>query len=235
MVKGAVNRVVILSDGDANVGPSSYEELTKQIEQYKGQGITLSTVGFGNGNYTYIDDEEQAKRVFGHEVSGLLQVIARDVKVQVEFDPKVVKEYRLVGYENRDVKDADFKNDKVDGGEIGAGHDVTALYDVVLTSTDASPLTVHVRWKPPIGGDAKESAFVMPKESIATTFAAAPANLRFAVGAMGFAELLRKSPLAKEWTWAEVRSIVKEAGGNAADRTQLLDLIARAEKLSGVQ
>ena len=248
-VKNAVNRVVVLSDGDANVGPSSFEEISKQIEQYKNQGITLSTVGFGNGNYkdvmmeqladkgdgnyTYIDSEEQAQRVFGHEVNGPLQVIARDVKVQVEFDPKVVKEYRLVGYENRDVKDADFKNDQVDGGEIGAGHDVTALYDVVLTSADASPLTVHVRFKAPVGGGAKESAFVMPKESIATTFAAAPGNLRLAVGVMGFAELLRKSPLAKEWTYAEVRSIVAEAPGNDADRAQLLDLVARAEKLAG--
>ncbi len=174
LVKGHVNRVVVLSDGDANVGPSSHEDILKQIEQYERDGITLSTVGFGqgnyqdvmmeqladkgDGNYTYIDDEAQARRVFGKQAGSLLQVIARDAKIQVEFDPEVVKEYRLIGYENRDVADRDFRNDKVDGGEIGAGHAVTALYDVVLKKTDASPLVVRVRHKAPLRGSLETDA-----------------------------------------------------------------------------
>ena len=248
MVKGAINHVVVLSDGDANVGPMSHEEILQRIAQYKSEGITLSTVGFGNGNYkdtmmeqladqgdgnyTYIDGEDQAKRVFGREVDGLLQVIARDVKVQVEFDPKVVKEYRLVGYENRDVKDDDFKNDKVDGGEIGAGHNVTALYDVVLAKTNASPLTVHVRWKPAEGGAAIEKEIPMPATSIAKTYEAAPANFKMATAVMGFAEILRKSPVAKEWTLAQIEKLAVDSGFDSVDRSELIELIKKAEGIS---
>src|SRR6185436_7414271 len=137
------------------------------IKEYRGKGITLSTVGFGSGNYkdtmmekladagdgnyTYIDSVDQLGRVFSEQTDSLLQTIARDVKIQVEFDPKAVKEYRLIGYENRDIADKDFRNDKVDAGEIGAGHSVTAVYDVVLKSTAASPVTVRLRHKPPTG------------------------------------------------------------------------------------
>jgi Ca-activated chloride channel family protein len=151
LVPGHVNRVVVLSDGDANIGATSHDQILKMIEGHKEKGVTLSTVGFGNGNYkdttmeqladkgdgnySYIDSEEQARRVFSQQVGGLLEVVAKDVKVQVEFDPAVVASYRLVGYENRDIADKDFRNDKVDAGEVGAGHAVTAMYDVVLKST----------------------------------------------------------------------------------------------------
>lgn len=120
----------------------------KTISKCKDEGITLSTVGFGegnykdttmeqladkgDGNYSYIDSREQARRVFGRDVNGLLETVAKDVKIQVEFKPESVTGPRLIGYENRDVADKDFRNDKVDGGEIGAGHSVTALYDVVF-------------------------------------------------------------------------------------------------------
>lgn len=156
LVKGHVNRVVVLSDGDANVGNTSHDQLLKSIAQYKDKGITLSTVGFGSGNYqdtmmeqladkgdgnyTYIDGDAQAKKVFVDEIDGLLQVVARDVKIQVEFDPTFVKRYRLIGYENRDIADKDFRNDKVDAGEVGAGHSVTALYDVEFADP-SSPLS----------------------------------------------------------------------------------------------
>jgi Ca-activated chloride channel family protein len=202
--------VIVLSDGDANVGPTSHDEILKTIKRAKDKGITLSTVGFGNGNYkdtlmeqladqgdgnySYIDSESQARRVFSEQVSGLLEVIARDVKVQVEFDPNVVKEYRLIGYENRDVADKDFRNDKIDGGEIGAGHSVTAMYDVVLKSTSASPVVVRLRHKEPLGSDqAAEVAVPMSPSSIAASFDAAPASFRFAAAVAGFAEILRQS------------------------------------------
>jgi Ca-activated chloride channel family protein len=250
-VPGDVSRVVVLSDGDANVGSASHEDILKQIAKYKDQGITLSTVGFGSGNYkdtmmeqladkgdgnySYIDSETEAHRVFGEAVDGLLQVIARDVKVQVDFDPKVVKEYRLVGYENRDVADKDFKNDKVDGGEVGAGHSVTALYDVVLQpSATGSPLTVHVRAKPPLGGDkATQLDFPMDPKNVFASFDEAPASFRFVTAVAGFAELLRKSPYAHDYGFADVQKIAAASLENKPERAELVDLIKRANQISG--
>ena len=250
-VAGQVNRVVVLSDGDANVGNTSHEDILKTIAQYKDRGITLSTVGFGSGNYqdtmmeqladkgdgnySYIDDESQARRVFGEQVDGLLQVIARDVKVQVDFDPKEVKEYRLIGYENRDVADKDFRNDRVDGGEVGAGHSVTAMYDVVFQpNRQGSPITVRVRAKPPTGSEkAAESAFVMGPAAIAASFDAAPESFRFAAAVTGFAELLRKSPHAKTYGFADVAKIADASTGNRAERKELAELVRRAAQLSG--
>jgi Ca-activated chloride channel homolog len=248
LVKGHVNRVIVLSDGDANVGPSSHDVILKQIEQYKNEGITLSTVGFGNGNYkdtmmeqladkgdgnySYIDDEKQAKKVFVDQIDGLLQVIARDVKVQVEFDPAVVEKYRLIGYDNREVADKDFKNDKVDGGEIGAGHSVTAIYDVVLKKTDASPLTVHIRHKKPLGSDpSTEDTFAMQPSQLAKSFEASDASYKLAVSVMAFAEVLRESPHAKEWSLTKVESIAKTASVVPAEQSELLELIGRAKTL----
>ena len=250
-VAGQVNRVVVLSDGDANVGNTSHEDILKTIAQYKDRGITLSTVGFGSGNYkdtmmeqladkgdgnySYIDDESQARHVFGEQVDGLLQVIARDVKVQVDFDPKEVKEYRLIGYENRDVADKDFRNDRVDAGEVGAGHSVTAMYDVVFQpSRQGSPITVRVRAKPPTGSEkAAESAFVMPPSSIAASFDVAPENFRFAAAVSGFAELLRKSSHAKTYGFADVARLADASAGNRPERKELAELVRRAAQLSG--
>lgn len=248
LVKGHVNRVIVLSDGDANVGATSHEQILKQIEQYKHDGITLSTVGLGNGNYqdtmmeqladkgdgnySYIDDEKQAKKVFVDQLDGLLQVIARDVKVQVDFDPAVVEKYRLVGYDNREVADKDFRNDKVDGGEIGAGHSVTAIYDVVLKKTDAAPLTVHVRYKKPLGSaPSVEDVHPMPASAIAKSLDATDASFRLAIAVTGFAEILRESPYAKEWKLDRVASIAKSATIVPAEHAELLELIDRASSL----
>jgi Ca-activated chloride channel family protein len=250
LVKGHVNRVVVLSDGDANVGATSHDEILKTIRLAKGKGITLSTVGFGNGNYkdtmmeqladngdgnySYIDSESQARRVFSEQLSGLLQVIARDVKIQVEFDPNVVKEYRLIGYENRNVADKDFRNDKVDGGEIGAGHSVTALYDVVLKSTVAAPVTVRLRHKEPIGGEkASEVSFRLDPSAIAASFEAAPADLRFASAVAGFAEILRRSPHAKDWKMGDIERIARGAAADRGDQQEFLDIVRRAGALAG--
>lgn len=246
-VKGHVNRVVVLSDGDANVGTTSHVDILEQIAKYKEKGITLSTVGFGSGNYqdtmmeqladkgdgnyVYIDSEKQAKKVFVDQLDGLLQVIARDVKVQVAWDPTVVESYRLVGYENRKVEDHEFRNDKVDGGEIGAGHSVTAVYDVVLRKTDATPLTVRLRWKKPLGSDpSTELAVAMPAAAIAKTWTEVDAGFRLAAAVTGLAELLRESPYAKDWTWAAVRSLAASAKVDPAEHQELLELIDRAGK-----
>jgi Ca-activated chloride channel family protein len=253
LVRGQVNRVVVLSDGDANVGNTSHDAVLKTIAQYKDKGITLSTVGFGSGNYkdtmmeqladkgdgnyTYIDGEEHARKVFTEQVDGLLQVVARDVKVQVEFDPNVVKRYRLMGYENRDIADKDFKNDKVDAGEVGGGHSVTALYDVQLAPAQKSPLVVRMRHKPAKntfngGSDqAIETSYTMAPSSIAASFEGAPENLRFASAVVGFAEILRHSPAAAEWRLADVDAIASKAAGNRAERQELIALVRKAQTL----
>lgn len=256
LVKGHVNRVVVLSDGDANVGSTSHEEILRSIAQYKDKGITLSTVGFGSGNYkdvmmeqladkgdgnySYIDSEAEAKKVFVDQVDGLLQVVARDVKIQVEFDPNVVRRYRLMGYENRDVADKDFRNDKVDAGEVGAGHSVTALYDVELAArTSGSPLTVRLRAKPAKnaangGSDvATESTFPMSPASIARSFEEAPENFRFAVAVSSFAEKLRKAPQAASFGYDDIERLAVSAAGQRSERAELVQMIRKAKALSG--
>ncbi|HQY63770.1 MAG: von Willebrand factor type A domain-containing protein [Myxococcales bacterium] len=252
LVKNHVNRVVVLSDGDANVGRATQAELRGIIRGYRGQGITLSTVGFGSGNYkdatmeqladsgdgnyAYIDSQEQARRVFVDQLDGMLQVIARDVKIQVEFDPSVVATYRLMGYENRDIADKDFRNDKVDAGEVGAGHTVTAMYDVVLKRTDASPVTVRVRHKTPHGSErAEESVFPMSPAAIAPTFQAAAPDFRFATAVVGFAEVLRKSPAAREWRLDQIAQVASNASFGRPERVELVGLVHRAASLSGQQ
>jgi Ca-activated chloride channel family protein len=250
-VKGDVNRVIVLSDGDANVGPSSHEQILDQIASYKDKGIQLSTVGFGqgnykdtmmeqladkgDGNYSYIDSTEQAQRVFSEEVNGLLETVAKDVKIQVEWDPAAVTSYRLIGYENRDIADKDFRNDKVDAGEVGAGHSVTALYDVVFKDTSKSPLVVRLRAKAP---DAKtadaavETAFKMAPSDIAPTFEKAPKNFQFAVAVAEFAEVLRQSPAAKGVSLEQVERVASEASDGGRDDKELVELVAKAIKLS---
>lgn len=258
LVKGHLNRVIVLSDGDANIGDSSHEEILKTVERYKDKGITLSTVGFGSGNYkdvmmeqladkgdgnyTYIDGEDEARKVFTEQVDGLLQVVARDVKLQVELDPNVVKRYRLIGYENRDIADKDFRDDKVDAGEVGSGHSVTALYDVELVSPReraGSPLVVRVRHKPAKnalhGGsdEAIESAFAMPAGAIASSFEEAPESYRFAVAVAGFAEVLRKSPHAASVQLEDVERLAAAATGGRRERVELVGLVQKATALAG--
>ena len=146
-VKGGINRILIATDGDFNVGITDQRALEQLIERNRDDGITLSTLGFGqgnfndalmesmadlgNGNYAYIDSAMEAKKVLSEELSSTLFTIAKDVKIQVEFNPAYISQYRLIGYENRALAEQDFDNDKVDAGEIGAGHQVTALYEIV--------------------------------------------------------------------------------------------------------
>ena len=153
-VAGGINRVILATDGDFNVGTSDVESLKKLIELKRKEGIALTTLGFGtgnyndelmeqladvgNGNYAYIDNLKEARKVLVEELSSTLLTIAQDVKIQIEFNPDVVKEYRLLGYENRALKREDFNNDKVDAGDIGAGHAVTALYELVLQTNATS-------------------------------------------------------------------------------------------------
>jgi Ca-activated chloride channel family protein len=244
------SRVIILSDGDANVGRTSHDEILKLVAGHVKEGVTLTTVGFGmgnykavlmeqladkgNGNHFYVDSLLAAKRIFVEQLGGTLEVIAQDVKLQVDFDPAQVNAYRLVGYENRDIADRDFRNDRVDAGEIGSGHTVTALYELDLKSNAGAGLaTVRVRAKAPRGTTADEKAFMFPGTALATRFADASADFRFATAVMGAAEIFRRSPSAAEWSYDDVRRIAAGAtpAGNA-EREEFLSLLERAQSLA---
>lgn len=257
-VKGHENRVIVFSDGDANIGRVSYEEILKTIESYVAQGITMTTVGFGLGNYQdermeqlankgngnsyYVDNEEQAVRVFRDKFISNMVTLARDVKVQVEFNKDYVARYRLIGYENRDIADKDFRNDKVDAGELGAGHTVTALYEVQLKQQEIQPLiqsqsptpliTVRLRYKGPDAtkdDPATEEVTPVPTLLLHRPFEMTPWTLRFATAVMGFAEILRSSPYAKGWTLTQAREIAKQAAqSNDPTHSELIELINKS-------
>ncbi|MFP2911322.1 vWA domain-containing protein [Pyxidicoccus sp. 3LFB2] len=245
----SLSRVIILSDGDANVGATNHQDILKSIRGHVKEGITLTTVGFGmgnyqdtmmeqlanqgNGNHYYVDSLLAARRIFQEQLGGTLEVIAQDVKLQVEFDPKQVERYRLVGYENRDIADRDFRNDRVDAGELGSGHTVTALYELQLKPGAGEGLaTVRVRAKRPRGESATERAYRFPAPALAPTFDKANADLRFATAVMGAAELLRRSPHADRWRFEQVRDIARAATppGNA-ERAEFLALLEEAGPL----
>ena len=247
--EGSINRVIVLSDGDANIGRTGYEEILKTIEKYvKNENITMTTVGLGtgnykddrmeklankgNGNYFYIDTFSQAKRVFQEQLTGTLQVIAKDVKIQVDFDPSVVKRYRLIGYENRNIADKDFRNDKVDAGEIGAGHAVTAIYEVEFNANPGASLgTVRIRFKKPEGDVAAESEYPLSNDQLRETFSGSSPDLQMAVSVAAFAEKLRQSPHAKGWTLPQIKKIAHAAAGEDHDRLAFVDMIQRADDL----
>lgn len=244
---GAISRVIVLSDGDANVGSHTHDEILKLIGSHVKQGVTLSTIGFGMGNYKdelmeqlankgngnnfYIDSLAAAKKVFEQQLGSTLEVVAKDAKLQVDFDPAMVARYRLVGYENRDVKDTDFRNDKVDAGEIGAGHQVTALYEVELTEqgkqAKAPIASVRIRHKAPNSDRATEAAFPMVGGP-AATFASASADFRFAFAVAAFADVLRGGQDAEHWSLAQIRDLAKAAAGDSEERQELLALVGKA-------
>ena len=157
-IKGGNNRIILATDGDFNVGVSDNASMEKLVEEKRGLGVYMTVLGFGmgnikddkmeiiadkgNGNYAYIDNIQEARRVLVQEFGGTLFTIAKDVKFQIEFNPAYVKSYRLVGYENRLLADEDFNDDTKDAGEMGAGHTVTALYEIVPAGSDETGLPI---------------------------------------------------------------------------------------------
>jgi Ca-activated chloride channel family protein len=227
-MKKGNNRVILATDGDFNVGVTSDGELVKLIEKERESGIFLTVLGVGdgnlqdakmekladhgNGNYSYLDDVFEAQKVFVRELGGTLVTIAKDVKIQVEFNPVHVASYRLIGYENRMLKKEDFEDDKKDAGEIGAGHDVTALYEIAPAAAVPAPaqplryfetrmrddakqkqemLVVKLRYKEPDGKQSREVEY--PAVDGGSTFAAASADTRFAAAVAEFGMILRES------------------------------------------
>lgn len=264
---GKIHRVILCSDGVANTGRTRAEDVLADVRRAADRGVHLTAVGFGMGNYNdvfmeklantgdghyhYVDDREEADRVFRRNLTGLLQTIARDVKIQVEFDPERVSRWRLLGYENRDVADRDFRNDAVDAGEVGAGHTVTALYELKLSSevretmeksrtwgTEATLATVRVRWEAPAhdGDDAgrvREIEKRVTAADLRRDDAQAPVAQRLQAVAAEFAEILRGSYWAKESRPADLVAraeiLAAMSGDERAD--ELAAMIRRAADL----
>jgi Ca-activated chloride channel family protein len=247
--RGAINRVILCSDGEANVGATGPDSILKVIHQYSAQGIDLTTVGFGmggyndpmmqqladqgNGNAAFVDSLQAAQRLFGENLTGTLQVIARDAKIQVDFNPAVVSRYRLVGYEKRAITDGDFRNDKVDAGEVGAGQSVTALYEVALTGQGASPaLTVQIRYADALTGRVREIAQPFDRAGFTTDTAQAAPDWQLAVAAAGFAGWLRGD--APAVPLAQVQTLAARAAAQRANDTDVQEfarLVAQAGTL----
>lgn len=262
------NRVILCTDGDFNIGISNNEELEKLIVEKRKTGVFLSVLGFGmgnykdnrmemladkgNGNYAYIDKIEEAKKVFVHEIGGTLYTIAKDVKIQMEFNPMFVKEYRLIGYENRLLNNEDFENDAIDAGDLGSGHTVTALYEIVpnldkseqgVLKYDPSDITpsklegnewlyVKMRYKKP--QDSVSRLLIHKLDNSMTKNATS--NFYFSAAVAEFAMIMHKSLYKGTSNFEEVKRLVQE---NSADdilgyKKEFLSLIKTAEQLTTI-
>ncbi|MBT3227986.1 MAG: DUF3520 domain-containing protein [Candidatus Marinimicrobia bacterium] len=245
---GGVNRIIVCSDGDANVGATSHEDILELIEEYVDQGITLSTLGFGsgnyndhlmeqladqgNGNYYYIDSIIEAERLFTEELSAVMEVIAKDVKIQVEFNTAAVLRYRLIGYENRDIEDDQFENDSTDAGEIGAGHRVTALYELELIQGGSDNLgVVHLRYKMPDGETDIPLDVNISRNDLADSFSQASNRFRFTAGVAEYAEIVRESPHVQTTLQVVEYLIASSLIGSDERDTELLELIRRLQSI----
>ncbi|MEM7797568.1 MAG: von Willebrand factor type A domain-containing protein [Chloroflexota bacterium] len=251
---GNINRLIVASDGVANVGNTTAEAILR----YAQNGIQLSTFGYGMGNYNdilmeqladqgdgtyaYIDTLEEAERVFDDQLVSTILTIAKDAKIQVEFNPNVVESYRLIGYENRDVADADFRNDTVDAGEIGAGHSVTALYEVRFAeevNPNEAAVTARLRYQDVYFGNNEivELSETISQRDVYRTIDEAPATFQLSAVVAEYAELLRDSYWARESNLEDValdiRRIARSRGlRNDADVQELVDLIDLAADLA---
>ena len=248
-----INRVILCSDGVANLGDTSADSIWEHVKRRAGEGITLTTVGFGmgnyndvlmeqladngNGSYYYVDTLKEARRLFVENLTSTLQVIAMDAKIQVDFNPAVVARYRLVGFENRAVADQDFRNDKVDAGEIGAGHSVTALYEIKLQPEAVGKIgTVSMRWKDPDTQNVVELSQDFETREMAESFNQADPHFQWAVSVAEYAEVLRDSYWAKNSSLEAVRRQVErisELLPQNQDVAEFVDLVRRASDLRG--
>ena len=275
-IKGGVNRVILCTDGDFNVGTTGTDELVRLAEKNAKTGVFLSVFGFGmgnhndsmleqvsnkgNGNYGFIDNDREAKKSFVEQMTGTLITIAKDVKIQVEFNPQQVSAYRLIGYENRILAARDFNDDTKDAGEIGAGHTVTALYEIVPVGTksdaqskitpvddlkyqkklapteDASSgelLTLKLRYKQPDGDTSKLLTF--PVKDSERSYAQSSQDYRFAASVASFGMLLRNSQHKGSATWDSVLELATEGTRDSEDvyRAEFIEMIKKAKSLSG--
>jgi Ca-activated chloride channel family protein len=269
-IDNGINRVVLATDGDFNVGIADVAELKKRIKRERESGIGLTTLGFGmgnyndamleqladvgNGNYAYIDNLNEARKVLVEEISSTLNTIASDVKIQIEFNPAIVSEYRLIGYENRLLKREDFNNDKVDAGEIGAGHSVTALYEIALKNSgsatidplryqkdvprsdrqnDAEIAFLKLRYKTPGETTSRLVTQTLLQEDIQPSMDNSSSDFKFAAAVSGFGQLLRASEYLTECNHASVIALAKAGQGPDRNgyRGEFIKLVELADAL----
>jgi Ca-activated chloride channel family protein len=268
-IQNGVNRVILATDGDFNVGLASTEELIDLIQRKRKAGIALTTLGFGsgnyndhlleqladegNGNYAYIDRLSEAQKVLSEELSATLLTIAKDVKIQIEFNPAQVSEYRLIGYENRMLNEEDFSNDKVDAGEIGAGHRVTALYEISLTGSNGQRLSPR-RYQSDTTSSVAGAEFSnelahlrirykLPNESVSKLIQApvmdSGINARggdsfnFAAAVAAFGQKLRGGTYLEDYSYSDIAQLARQSRGNDPHgyRSEFMQLVNLANTL----
>jgi Ca-activated chloride channel family protein len=281
LVEGGVNRVILATDGDFNVGTVNHAALEELVEDKRELGIALTVLGFGSGNYqdglmqrlaqigngnaAYIDSLNEARKVLVDELAATLEVIAQDVKIQVEFNPAVVAEYRLIGYETRKLAREDFNNDRVDAGDIGAGHTVTALYEIALVGSGGQlmdPLRygrhdagsqssdrgqraapsgeiahLRLRYKRPGERDSELREFPLHQRAIIPRLADTSDDYRFSAAAAAFGQLLRGGRYTGVFSFADVADLARGARGedHFGYRGEFLRLVDTADALSGAK
>lgn len=270
--ENGVNRIILATDGDFNVGTTNQEELKNLIERKRNSGIFLSVLGFGTGNYNdalmqtlaqngngnaaYIDNLSEARKVLVEESGSTLFPIAKDVKIQVEFNPEQVAEYRLIGYETRMLKREDFNNDKVDAGEIGAGHTVTAIYEITPIGSKAKMIDdsryqkenlmpdkkakdseyafIKIRYKLPDGDSSKLITTPVDNKVEFKKLEEAPSDVRFATSVAAFAQILRDSDYIKSFGYDDVISLAESAKGTDkfGYRSEFINLVRLSKNVS---
>ena len=265
-VKNGINRILLATDGDFNVGVADTEALKSMVAEKRKSGISLTTLGFGtgnynedmmeqiadagDGNYSYIDNEKEAKKVLQHQLTSTLATVAQDVKIQVEFNPATVKEYRLVGYTNRTLRNEDFNNDKVDAGDIGSGHSVTAIYEIIPQGKQGWLNESRYQKAPAASGGKNEYAFVkvrykLPGQStsklieqavpaVSIPLAQADEDTRLALAAASYAQALRGGEYNGKLDWDAIERMAKQAKGKDPFGLQeeFVELVEIAKSLS---
>ena len=249
---GRITRVMVLSDGVGNVGNTGPDSILNQVQEYVDQGVTLTTIGFGMGNYNdilmeqlandgdgayyYVDTLSEARRIFVDDLTGTLQVLAKDAKVQVDFNPETVSRYRLLGYENRDVADEDFRNDAVDAGEIGAGHSVTALYELKLREgTEGTLGTVYMRYEDVGLNDVVEINKELQSSDLAVSFEEATYRFQLSAVVAEFAEVLRGSYWAREGNLQAVADEAARLQQILPESTDVAEFASLAAQASAIE
>ena len=258
-VEGGVNRVIMATDGDLNVGISDPDELEKFIEEKKETGVFLSVLGFGtgnfkdasmqrladcgNGNYSYIDSVVEARKVLVEEMCSTMVTVAKDAKIQVEFNPNKVNSYRLIGYENRQMAAADFNDDKKDGGEVGAGHSVIALYEITTADSEKAVnlkyqegenkeygdeyATVNIRYKEPEGEKSQLSSYVVTDKDERKE----PSdNMKFAQIVAEFSLVLSDSDYKGDSSYEHVIETYSDIGEKDEYKDEFIQLVRMIEK-----
>jgi len=275
-IEAGINRVILATDGDFNVGTVDFSSLIDMIEERRESGISLTTLGFGmgnfndhlmeqladagNGNYAYIDTISEANKVLIEEMSSTLHTIASDVKIQIEFNPNLVAEYRLIGYENRSLRREDFNNDKIDAGELGAGHTVTALYEIALSGSggerveplryrqqpeikqqpkdekgysDSEVAHIRLRFKQPGESSSQRLERIVSVEERVDSLADVDDDSRFSAAVAAFGQLLRGGEYTGNFGFDDTLKLAKQGRGtdDSGYRAEFLRLVALSEGL----